>query len=127
MKFRSPTEHAIQIGLTSGHTVVITHEGNEIPQIFNREAIARGAIPVGVPGVEEALAGMSSPDGAAAADRPKVIQAALQAMLDGGDEGDFTAEGKPNLLKLKARLGFAVNRDEVDAAWEIVAAPDSST
>ena len=49
-----------------------------------------------------------------------MIKQALQAMLDGGDEGDFTAEGKPNLTKVKARLGFAVGREEVEAEWLLV-------
>ena len=120
MKFRSPTDEAIQIGLTSGHTIVITPDGDDVPPIFRREAIARGAIPVGIPGAEETRAALNGTAGEPAADRPQAIQAALQAMLDGGEEGDFTAEGKPNLTKLKGRLGFAVSREEVDAAWAIV-------
>ncbi|WP_312836406.1 hypothetical protein [Comamonas sp.] len=113
MKFRSPTELDMHISLTSGHTTIITAEGNEIPSMFNKEAIARGATPITG---EEALAAGVSADG-----RAQQIQAALQAMVDGSDEGDFTADGKPNLAKVKARLGFAVTRDEVDAAWAIVA------
>ena len=38
-------------------------------------------------------------------------------MLDGAAEGDFTAEGKPNLLRLKAAVGFTVTRDEADAIF----------
>lgn len=120
MKFRSPTDEAIQIGLTSGHTIVITPEGDDVPPIFRREAIARGAIPVGIPGAEETLAALTGTAGEPVAIRPQAIQAALQAMLDGGEEGDFTETGKPNLTKLKSRLGFAVSREEVDAAWAIV-------
>lgn len=122
MKFRSPTDQPLQIGLTSGHTVVITPEGNDVAAMFRREAIARGAVPVGIPGAEETLAALNGTADAPAADRPQAIQAALQAMLDGGEEGDFTGEGKPNLVKLKSRLGFAVTREEVDAAWAIVSA-----
>lgn len=120
MQFRSPTDEPLQIALTTGHTTVITPEGNDIPLMFNREAIARGAIPVGIPGAEEALAALNGTAGAPAAGRPQAIQAALQAMLDGGEEGDFTEAGKPNLVKLKSRLGFSVTREEVDAAWAIV-------
>ena len=37
------------IGLTSGHTVIVPGDkaGAEVPQMFRREAIARGCIPVG--------------------------------------------------------------------------------
>lgn len=103
----------MHISLTSGHTTVVTPDGNEIPTIFNKEAIARGAVPI--TGEEAPAAGVST-DG-----RAQLIQSALQAMVDGSDEGDFTADGKPNLTKVKARLGFSVTRDEVDAAWAIVA------
>lgn len=115
MKFRSPTEHELHISLTSGHTAVVTPEGNEILPIFNREAIARGAIPMGV-GDEV----VTPSDGK----RTESIQAALQAMLDGGDEGDFNEGGQPNLSRLKARLGFSISRAEADAAWQVVSAGD---
>ena len=35
----------------------------------------------------------------------------------GADKDDFTADGKPNLVKLKAKAGFAVTREEADAAF----------
>ena len=38
-------------------------------------------------------------------------------MLDGKDEDDFTADGKPNLRKLKERVGFALTREEADAVF----------
>ncbi len=120
MKFRSPTDEVIQIGLTSGHTIVIPPDGDDVPPIFRREAIARGAIPVDVPGAEETLAALNGTAGGPVASRPQAIQAALQTMLDGGGEGDFTKGGKPSLDKVKALLGFAVTREEVDAAWEVV-------
>lgn len=127
LKFRSPTAEPMHIGLTSGHTTVISTEGNEIPAIFHREAIARGAIPdTGV--AEGAGAPVQSSAGSTApvdtANRSLLIKQALQAMLDGGEEGDFTAEGKPNLTKLKARLGFAITREEVEAEWLVVSAGD---
>lgn len=128
MDFRSPIDEPIQIGLTSGHTTVITPEGNHVPAIFHREAIARGAIPM-LPAADQAdSAGEGNGESAQLhpIDRNKAIQATLQAMLDGGAEGDFTAEGKPNLVKLKSRLGFAVTREEVDVAWAIVSAPDTT-
>ena len=41
----------------------------------------------------------------------------MKGMLDGANEGDFTADGKPNLVRLKAAVGFSVTRDEADAIF----------
>lgn len=115
MNFRSPTDESLHVALTSGHTAVVTPEGNELAAMFHREAIARGAVPTTVQHEQTAPA-------AAQFDRGQVIADALNAMLDGGQEGDFTADGKPHLTKLNARVGFKVAREEADAAWTKVAA-----
>ena len=115
MNFRSPTDEPLHIALTSGHTAVVTPEGNELAPMLHREAIARGAVPSTVQHEQAAPA-------VAQFDRSKVIVDALNAMLDGGQEGDFTADGKPNLTKLNARVGFKVAREEADAAWATVSA-----
>ena len=127
MKFRSPGEQAIQVSLTSGHTLVIPPEGVTVPVMFRKEAIAIGAEPMApdsnermVPQDESGLAGA---EGVQA--RTVLIKDALRAMLDGSDESDFTADGKPNLLKLKARAGFNVPRNEADAAWEELQAEEA--
>lgn len=116
MKFRSPTGEPMHIGLTSGHTIIIPPEGVEVPAIFRKEAVARGA----------------EPDTGAQADavvapqfeRKQVITTAIQAALDGSDEADFTKDGKPDLRRLNSRLGFQASREEVDAIWAEVAKPD---
>lgn len=109
MILRSPTDTDLHVALTSGHTCVISPEGTDVPAIFTREALARGALPGGIE-VEE-------PTSEPAFDRTKAIADALNAMLDGGDESDFTNAGKPDLRRLNARLGFQVDRTEADAAW----------
>lgn len=115
MIFRSPNHENLHIALTSGHTCAITPEGNDVPAIFHREAIARGALPGGI-SVEE-------PSSEPGFNRKQAIVDALNLMLDGGDENDFTNQGKPDLRKLNARLGFQVAREEADAAWsELTAA-----
>lgn len=113
MKFKAP-DQAIHVALTSGHTCLIpaecdNPEGVEIDPMFHREAIARGAEPVGVPGA------MPAPD--AAPTRTQVITNALQVMLDGSDESDFKKDGTPDANAVSRRCGFKVNRDEVDAIW----------
>lgn len=115
MIFRSPNAEDLNIALTSGHTCVITPAGNDVPAIFHREAIARGALPGGI-AVEE-------PNSEPVFNRHQAIVDALNQMLDGGDENDFTNQGKPDLRKLNGRLGFQIAREEADAVWtELTAA-----
>lgn len=110
MKFRSPSDQPIHIALTTGHTAVVPPEGVELDEMFRREASARGAVCF-----EEsasAIASTMTPEV-----RKAAISAALTGMLDGKAEDDFTTEGKPNLLKLRARVGFSVAREEADAVF----------
>lgn len=107
MKFRSPSDQPIHIALTTGHTAVVTPEGVPLDPMFHKEASARGAV-----AFDDNTAIVPSPE-----DRKAAIAAAITGMLDGQAEDDFTAEGKPNLLKLRARVGFAVTRDEADAVF----------
>ena len=109
MILRSPTDTDLHVALTSGHTCVITPEGNDVPAIFTREALSRGALPGGIE--------VAEPESEPAFDRTKAITEALNAMLDGGDEKDFTNGGTPDLRRVNARLGFQASRSEVDAVW----------
>lgn len=113
MKFYSPSDEPLQIGLTSGHMAVIPSDGVELDPMFHREAVANGAIPETLRGVE-GIGGAAGLTGV----RESEIRLAITAMLDGDDEGDFNEDGKPNLNRLKAKLGFSVTREEADAAFE---------
>lgn len=55
-----------------------------------------------------------------------MIAEALQTMLNGNDEADFTAAGLPNLVKLKLVAGFNVSRAEADAVWAEVQAAEAN-
>lgn len=113
MKFRSPTSEPVPIGLTTGHTALITPEGVELDQMFHREAIAQGCLP------ESVTAEVAAPE-QKAFDRALVIGEALEAMVAGQDADDFTAAGKPDLNRLAAKVGFKVSRDEADKVWDEV-------
>lgn len=131
MKLFSPFSKVIPISLTSGHSFVVTQEPVEVPEAFVAEARSRGAL-------EADEAGSSNADGAShqatggsavaptpeelAALRVGKIKEALNSMLDGANESDFTADGKPQLNRLKAITGFAVARAEADAVWAEVSA-----
>ena len=117
MKLHSPFPTPLHLALTSGHTFVVPHDGVEVPAVFQAEALSKGAV---------AAEGesTSAPASLTAAVRAETIEAALRAMLDSGDESEFTADGKPNLVKLKNRVGSAVSREEADAAWSVVSAAE---
>lgn len=114
MKLRSPSDTPVHIALRDGgHTTLITPEGVDVEQRFVREAMALGCRIVGVE--------MDGPfQEAESIDRTVLIVKAIQDMLDGSNEGDFTADGKPNLGALAKRVGFQVSREERDAAWATV-------
>ena len=110
MKFRSPSDQPIHIALTTGHTAVVTPDGAELDPMSHKEASARGAgcVDENAPAVALTM----TPEV-----RKADISAAMKGMLDGANEGDFTADGKPNLVRLKAAVGFSVTRDEADAIF----------
>ena len=136
MKFHSPTHDPLHIALTSGHTAVVTHEGVTLDPMFHREAVSRGAIPESMfPGFaagvgdgrldlgalpQPVVDSFTDPNNADAARSAKIRQT-ITEMMDGSAEGDFNADGKPNLGRLKDRLGFAITREEADAAFADVA------
>ena len=107
MKFRSPSDQPIHVALTTGHTAVVPPEGVVLAKMFHKEASARGAVAFDDVGTTVLTA----------EDRKAAISAALTGMLDGKAEDDFTGEGKPNLVRLRARLGFVVPREEADAIF----------
>lgn len=116
MKFKSPTETAIHIALTSGHTCVIppatdeAPDGVDIDPMFHREAIARDAIPAGVPSAAKTAS--TTPN------RAEVITAALQKMLDGNEESDFKKDGTPDLNQVSRHCGFKVQREEAESIFK---------
>ena len=109
MKFRSPTDEPLHVALTTGHTCTIPPEGVDLDPMFQREAIARGALA----GDDVALVAQ-----APQFDRKQVITDAINGMMDGDNEGDFNEDGKPNLKRLNAVIGFQASRSEVDAIFE---------
>ncbi|MEN5424409.1 hypothetical protein ABE607_16185 [Comamonas aquatica] len=133
-KLFSPFQRVIPIALTSGHTFVVTQEPVEVPDMYVAEAVARGAAEAAeqfAPVVQAAAAqeeGLTTQATAGpvaeelALLRAAKIAQALNGMLDGANEADFTEGGKPQLARVKALVGFTVTRAEVDAAWAEVSA-----
>lgn len=111
MKFQAPGDKPVSVNLTSGHTFVIPPDGIEVPQMFHREAVAQGCILIG-----------SIPEAQGAPDKPVfnralVVGEAMEAMIAAKNPEDFNANGKPDLRRLCAKIGFQITREEADAVW----------
>ena len=135
MKFRSRRDgEVIRIASTSGHICLVGSEFVEVPDHMESDAYAAGC-------VSEALynsikADMEKDAAAKAAlvgggltpeQKHEAIKLAIGAMLDSKDDGSFTKDGLPNMKVLAKQTGFAVSKDEMEAAWaEVAAQADSS-
>ena len=143
MRFRSRSNSEVaRLASTSGHIILVGQEFVEVPQHMEADAYANGCVSEEIynsikadmaKGAEQAamemLAGATGsgaqqvsviklPSGdIIREDRPSVIRQAIQGMLDGGEEGAFTAAGLPNLKVLSGKCGFQVAKDEMEAAW----------
>lgn len=124
MKFRSPTDEPIFLSLTTGHTVVVPREGIELAAMWNKTAVANGCIPGTMTDEEAVLLASGGPEAAdlPGFNREAEITKALNKMLDSTEEGMFRNDGKPDLRKLNALLGFQAAREEADKAWDALMA-----
>jgi hypothetical protein len=120
VKLYYPKEGDLHIGLTNGHTFVVPSDaaGAEVPKMFRKEAIARGALPVGM---------TEDDDAPNTFDRERAIFTALEQMMNGDEEGAFTTSGLPNLNALAKKVGFTVDRAEMARIWEKVQKSDDGS
>jgi len=119
MKFKAPGNEPEMISLTSGHTIVIEPGGTTVPPRFRKEAVARGCMPVGVGAEDDVLTEEEK--------RGQLVIDGINKLLDSDDPAAFNGDGKPNLRKLNAVLGFNASREELDAAWAKITPADSDS
>ena len=146
MRFRSRSNNeATRLASTSGHIILVGQEFVEVPQHMEADAysngcvseeiynsikadMAKGALATGEGGDAKPAGGVKLPSGdVTQEDRSAVIRQAIQGMLDGGEEGAFTAAGLPNLKVLSGKCGFQVAKDEMEAAWKVVSGNGTDT
>ena len=130
MRFRSRSNSEVaRLASTSGHIILVGQEFVEVPEHMEADAYSNGCVSEEIynsikadmaKGAEQAamemLAGATGsgaqqvsviklPSGdIIREDRPSVIRQAIQGMLDGGEEGAFTAAAAPAIIVLAARL-----------------------
>ena len=109
--------------IDGGHTIIIGETPRQIPEQFEREAIANGCFS------ETMLAGLQArfqgpigsddegkkDEGDDDADRFEKIRAAVIEIINAGNPTDLTG-GKPKVDILSAKVGFEVTGAERDAA-----------
>ena len=130
MKFRSRRDgEVIRIASTSGHIVLVGDEFVEVPEHMEPDAYAAGCVSealynsIKADMEKDAAAKIALVGGAMTPEQKHAaIKVAIGAMLDGEDEGSFTAAGLPNMKVLAKTTGFAVTKEEMEAAWAEVSA-----
>lgn len=125
MKFRSRRDdEVIRIASTSGHICLVGNEFVEVPEHMEADAYSAGC-------VSEALYNSIRADmekdakaqaaliggGLTAEQKHEAIKVAIGSMLDSNDEGSFTKDGLPNMKVLAKQTGFALSKEEMEAAW----------
>ena len=131
MKFRSRRDgEVIRIASTSGHICLVGSEFVEVPDHMESDAYAAGCVSEALynsikADMEKDAAAKTALTGGALtpAQKHEAIKLAIQSMLDGNEDGNFTTAGLPNMKVLVKQTGFPLTKDEMEAAWnEIVAA-----
>ena len=131
MNFRSRRDgEVIRIASTSGHICLIGSEFVEVPDHMEADAYAAGCVSEALynsikADMEKDAAAKTALTGGALtpAQKHEAIKLAIQSMLDGNEDGNFTTAGLPNMKVLVKQTGFPLTKDEMEAAWnEIVAA-----
>lgn len=131
MKFRSRSNtETIRLASTSGDILLIGSEFVEIPAHMEAEAYAKGCVSEEIYNSIRADIENDSADATAKTalvsgtiteeQRVAAIKTAINAMLDGNEEGNFTAQGLPHLKKLSTLAGFTVAKEEMEAVWASV-------
>ena len=110
MKLRAPSDEPVHVGLTTGHTLLISSEGTEVDAMFVRAALKAGAMPMGdAPQWETQQQ---------AEVRLGDIHDALEGSMRGIQPSLLGSDGKPDMRKLITKLGFNVHQSEVNAVWK---------
>lgn len=119
MKLYAPTHEPVHVALLNGHATLITKEGTDVDRQFFRDAMDKGCL------TEPANGDLKSDieveddekdDADSSDERKQAIKSAINDMLNGSNEGDFNADGKPDLRKLTGRVGFKVSKTEAESA-----------
>ena len=134
MKFRSRRDdEVIRIASTTGHICLVGSEFVEVPDHMESDAYAAGCVSEALynsikADMEKDAAAKAALTGGALTPEQKheAIKLAIGTMLDSKEDGNFTTAGLPNMKVLAKHTGFALSKDEMEAAWAEVAAQAGS-
>lgn len=112
MRFSSPTETPIVLGLTSGHTCVIGPDLVDVPPRFHRLAVAEGAVPEGMDKQAPVLNVERTPT--------ELVLDAVRKLVERAEPTDFGNDGRPKAPAISKLVGFTVNAEQRDKAWAVL-------
>lgn len=117
MKLKSPGSTAIHVALTNGHAITIGQEARDVPQMFLKDAFAKGAIPAEMEAESFVVEDKNDINPTTA----ELLVAGVKKMLVENAD-DFTGAGLPNRKTLSAIVGWNVSAEELTVAWAQVQA-----
>ncbi|MDB9972353.1 hypothetical protein OAD64_00270 [Oceanospirillaceae bacterium] len=97
----------------------------EVPPPLVDECIAAGAYLVGKqPQIKQAVAtetaSENSVDGVSEEDRAMEIVAAIEQLMEKGDNKAFSKNGDPRVQSIEKILGYDITSKQRDAAWAVI-------
>lgn len=115
LKFRAPDDkEEVHVSTTAGHAARVGKEWRELPAIMHKDAIAQGCITDNMTAESIAAAPKNASPQFSAADE---IKKGIVAMLEENEPESFTKDKVPNLKKLSAKVGFNVDREQMQSVW----------
>lgn len=118
-QYRSPDPDAvIRVVTDTGHIALVGHDWKELPPIYHNAAIEAGCECDAETLVKNRVKPAASPQATKDRSADEKIELALKTMLERDQEGDFTANGEPNLNVVAKLAGFKVARAQVQPIYE---------
>jgi hypothetical protein len=118
------SDKALHIASLSGQSVWFeAGVAQEVPPLIVDECIAAGAYPVGKqPQTKKSVATPATVevDEVSDEDRAMEIGAAIEQMMEKGDEKLFSKNGEPRVRSIEKILGYDITSKQRDTAWAVI-------
>lgn len=103
----------IHVSSVMGHSAVVGEEFRELPEFLHKPALEAGCITDAMPVASH----VAVPEQAIEPSMLDRLADVLRTMVAEGNDEDFTGNGLPDLRKVRARLGFSVDRETMLKTW----------
>jgi len=120
------SDKALHIASLSGQSVWFeAGVAQEVPPLIVDECIAAGAYPVGKqPQINKSVAEPAplavEMDEVSEEDRAMEIAAAIEQLMNKGDDKAFSKNGEPRVRSIEKILGYDITSKQRDTAWAVI-------